>query len=916
MAHSNLGGGLAPPPRPRPRPPPPPPPALSLARVNRLLRPLRSALGSLSTGLAHQHALDHAQHRPAPSTRPRPRLVDPDWASSPVKPQSRRRSSIAIGPQHHIAAAHHPTPDSSPFKLAARRRPPRPATTYGSRRAHPPPPLPVAPRSAPPPPVDQPSPRRDVRLTQADLRARLAHSDAALPTLDLQQRAATALRAYAAVLEAVSTPCVASQGPREPPSLAEVAARTLGSGIEDDLRALGAGVCADANEDGEAASVGMDRSASAHEIELAASTAQDEWYESSSPHAVRWMLGDHATSIVIDALEAADAPLALWECCFDLCLTHDAHPEASRFHAPVLAALLSAPRSPPPPSVLPLLRRTPSPSAFLHSALVPVLLASSFSQRLFYHPSLSLPSTSTSSPRRDAPLFAALLVAHGNVASAMLRSIRDLTASAPGATDVDPVDPDSARNMQDEVRRRVAAQARVAIGCALRACARPRAVGAAVDDGAEALEDVRDALADVLRASSDADAGDDVSLERDELAAALDRDGELRSATDDLRALDAVCALALSLRNPAAAGAPLSLSSALASLDDGLVTVDALDDALRRFLPLLLGVVGPLSHQAVDERLLDHVDASTPGGEALLRTLSTCSAASAAARAEAEVRLASVSGRETEDELVHESEPDELDDVGSGGEGEGEDDAEPTDYDEPVVMVSPVRSRAQQVRRRRQIVQSPEPDDDDDDALLGHQPATGRRIKTSSRLVAAGSSRGRSRSAAVEPSVRRGPGVPRPAAMPMLAFSDESNASSAEDDDVDEAREPDVLVLSPSPSTTPPPSAPRRALAHARPSTKASSHPFTSTLMVDRPTVAPTSEADDLDLLQSVKRRRHAVKVREPERATSGSASVVHDVVERRPHPKKQRRLVERGRQRRWTGGREEDEESEDELAM
>lgn len=352
MAHPPLGGG--------PALPPPPAPPLSLARVHRLLRPLRSALASLSTEIAYQHALDHAQPRPAPlPPRTRPRTVDPDWDSPPAKRQPRRRSSIAIGPQHHARhlslAAALPTSDSSPFKLAARRRPPRPATTYGTSRRAPPPPPPTATPAPPPAPLDQPSPRRDVRLTPADLRARLAAPDAGLTNLALQQRAAAALRAYGTVLEAVSSPCAARDEARGPPSLAEVAARTLGWGIEDDLRAFGAhllGAAASDDSDGEdGASVAMDRSASAQDVDLVAATAQDEWYESSTPHAVRcvplplalrrpdgtqlslvrplcsWMLGDHATAIVVNALDRADAPPVLWECCFDLCLAHAAHAE-------------------------------------------------------------------------------------------------------------------------------------------------------------------------------------------------------------------------------------------------------------------------------------------------------------------------------------------------------------------------------------------------------------------------------------------------------------------------------------------------------------------------------------------------------------------------------------------------------------
>lgn len=940
-------------------PAPPPPPVLSLARVSRLLRPLRTAFASFSTALDHSRVVNAntaAQERARKrQPRPRPRLDDPDW-SSPASVR-RRSSSLAQAHSKHasLLGAHGAnTPDSSPFKQAVRRRQGRAHTTYGSRRAAASSST-AASRSAEPP--QQLQPRLDPRHTAAELAARLATPQAGLAAPVLQQRALAALRAYANVLEAVSA--LASGGGA--PTLAEVAARTLGWGIEDDLRALAVAASghssgSDAEEEGQGAGgVAMDRSASAQELELVAATAQDEWYEGCPPQAVQCAFPSSRLSLFsvltrppheagcseitrlpllstrsrrptcplrcgsaasTSALHTARMPRCVFLPSQYLQLrahVRTSSAQASRFHTPLLASLLSLPRSPPPPTLLPILRRAPSPSAILHSTLVPLLLSSTFAQRLFFHVSLSLftpSSTSTSSSAsRDAPLAAALLIAQCTVACAMLRSIACLTATAVDdpSSGINPVDPDSARAMQDEVRRRVAMQARGALGCALRAGR----------EGGESVRDVRDALHAVLRASAEEDGPAlDAHGEHDELAEGSD--GVECGAQDELRALEVVCGLACGLRGEDGDGeGPIGAVFADESGEPD-VDADALEDALRRFLPLLLR--GPSSSsssdQAVEQRLLDCAGpASSASCRALLRAMSECSAVSQAARAEAGRRLL---GEEGDSSADVDTRPEALREADASQGDE-------TDYDEPVFVARPPGSSRSR-RRRPRVVDSP----DEDPATLARaglstssssSPTTAPfRAASSTRSASASTLRARTRSATLKPPPQRARPVYRAAPPLSAAPSTDSDTqldapqSDDEDYDVDSAAdgvsepEPEVLVLSPSPSATPPPSRAPPAAQQAK--------AIALVMDLSGPGTAPRSEADDLDLLHSVKRRR---REHEQQRGKSRSSSSEADdgrggravIAQMR-----KRRRVGRG----WHGGRGGREtgkdDSEDELAM
>ncbi|BGP38268.1 hypothetical protein JCM10450v2_002210 [Rhodotorula kratochvilovae] len=699
-----------------------PAPALPLSRVHRLLRPLRAALAHFE----HDLALDRARQSTTTSSTATGRraLPDPDWDSPASSSSNKRRRSSSSRAQQQpakraallsgadTAAA---TPDSSPFKHAWRRRPGRAATTYGSRRggsggassagtrAH---------SGSAEPEREQQEHQRptQARLTSADLAARLAAPSARLSP-PIQQRALAALRAYGNVLEVVS-----GTSARGVPSLAEIAARTLGWGIEDDVRACLAaagdsGSGSGTDEEGGAGGAEMDRSASMQELQLEAAQAQDEWYDACPPYAVRWLLAEHATAILVDALDAADAPFAVWECAFDLCLAHGAHAEATRLHSPLLSALLSLPRTPPPPSLLPLLSRAPSPHALLHSALLPTLLRSSFAQRWFFHPALSLSTPVRGVTPRDAALAAGLLRVMADVARAMIRAIR--AACAEGGEDV-VVDLHSARALAAEVRRRVLSLARAALGGAL---------AAEGEDGEEALNEARGAVDRVLAAGEKPEAEDHDELDDDD-----------DDSVADLRALSAVCDIALALRCPAGV-APLGAVRD----DEEEANSEALDAALARFLPALL-----TSSCNAGERMLDlALDAGAALGETLLSALEGCSAAPVRLREEARARSEMLQAVTSE-----------------GEHAEASEDGAETDYDEPIVVRAPPKRP-----RRREVVHSPAPPAEEASVFdlvgRGTLPSCARTIRAASSTSASSASfhsaRSRSRSVTADapPSSRR-----------------------------------------------------------------------------------------------------------------------------------------------------------------
>ncbi|GAA5866202.1 hypothetical protein JCM1840_005111 [Sporobolomyces johnsonii] len=293
-------------------------------------------------------------------------------------------------------------------------------------------------------------------------------------------RALHLLRAFENVLEAVYAGR-RSRG-RAVPSLMETCARGIGAEIEENARLwLGGGEREDGPDElrmeddrdwaqdpiSQAVGGGEDPDSSMSSDEASAmveptpertrdeqdqerTKVQDEWYEACPPYCARWILAEHATSIVLEGLEAAEVPYGLVECAFDVCLTWGAASEAARFHPLLLSLALYSPPSAS-ASLIPLLRRTPSPLSLLGS-LHATLLTSSFADRLFFHPSLTLSSSFTAhhDPERRIGLVETLL----EVAALMVRSIvSSLEDEHEGERDVE-----GARKLVNEVLDRVLRQ--------------------------------------------------------------------------------------------------------------------------------------------------------------------------------------------------------------------------------------------------------------------------------------------------------------------------------------------------------------------------------------------------------------------------------------------------------------------------
>ncbi|GAA5989063.1 hypothetical protein JCM10908_006289 [Rhodotorula pacifica] len=322
----------------------------------------------------------------------------------------------------------------------------------------------------------------------------------------LAQRAERLLRAYANILEAVysgdtstrpsSMTTMKGKAREHVPSLVELAARQIGATVEENVRTCldldgsGSGESSDGSDGEEMvpSSQGMERSASAQEAQLEASKVQDEWYEACPPSVWRWILAEHATAIVADAC-GVRVPFPLIEACYHLCLMYRAEQEASRFYRPLLeSALYSSPPSG--THVLSLLRTSPSPKHLIDTALLPTLLNSAFSDRLFYHPFLSLGSLPAGMRLRseeDAGTTVTLLVGLMDVARQMLVAI---SASASLSVDED-MEANGMDRMVNEVCARLVGQLRAVMPLWMSS---PQA--------ASKLESVQVAMDDVLEASN------------------------------------------------------------------------------------------------------------------------------------------------------------------------------------------------------------------------------------------------------------------------------------------------------------------------------------------------------------------------------------------------------------------------------
>ncbi|GAA5998634.1 uncharacterized protein JCM10292_007118 [Rhodotorula paludigena] len=752
------------------------PPPLPLSRVHRLLRPLRASLAHFTAHLDAERTRTSTappSHKPS-NARRTSRTADDDreWsASSSTTHNKRRRSSTTLAGGAQPASkrlAGGSAPDSSPFKQAWRRRPGRAGTTYGSRRgggsgwvAGPEGEAAAGPSRLRESAAAPSSPAAAPRWSTADLLRRL---ESASLSPEAMQRALHVLRAYGNVLEAVYSAMNAAHGEqRRVPSLAECAAREVGRAIEDNVRAcLAEGYSlsddeANCGEEGlgddsvEAESetsflnsVEMERSASAQELDLEGAKLQDEWYESCPAYASRWILAEHATSVVTTALGASDAPFGLIECCFDLCRVNRAESEGARFHDLLVFGALSTPSSArssarstaSAPHLLPLLRHTPLPSSLLTTSLLPALLASSFSDRLFFHSSLSLaalPRGTALRPAQDPPLAVGLIQVLSDVASRMIRAIAASVApsrihDAMSDDDEETVDPSSAQRLIDEVLARISTQTRAALPLLLRpdTC------------DLKLLDELSEALELVWREAGRTGLYGCEGAEDDE-------------ALDELRAVALVVELSLIAKDSAVLSEPkhgrlvalasllpvpprrssfcLNREAASSSSESDSASASALHAALTRFL--LPSLAQPSSLLPLCDALLSSPTPSTSNElESLARALLAAyldvptSAANVQAREEARARLESLERTRRMSGRARQRRPGRVEEAGreQSEEADVEEDIE-TDYDEPV---EPASGRRSTKRRRVALERSPvvesasdpsaETDDEDDAA--------------------------------------------------------------------------------------------------------------------------------------------------------------------------------------------------------
>ncbi|KAL8284046.1 hypothetical protein RQP46_005159 [Phenoliferia psychrophenolica] len=391
------------------------PPPLALPRIHRLLRPLRSSLGSLLTSLAL------AEARLLPSRDPtnkgkgkaRPRELDLDYGS---------RKSL---------------PSSSPFQSTQQRRAKRHKTnaTYGSKRV-----VPLA------------SKVQSAETRTATRREELAPVELRKCGLDEEAVAKVGhlVKAFRNVLEcAYGVDRRASGGEDvvkrdKVPTLVELMARRVGSDVEE---AVGG--------DPE----GSETEMSTFEEEEDVTRLVEEWYEAVPPYARGWMLGHHATAIVLRGLEDVSAPILL--SLLEVCTSVNAIHEAALFYYPLLSLSITSPPFLPPQAshILPLSLLSHRPYTTFFSSLSHTLLESTFADRLFYADFLDLSRTPLFI--EDGPLVAQLLTIVIEVGVEMITAIE-------AAAEADEDDEDGGETLVAEVVRRLEGQVRRALPVLLR----------------------------------------------------------------------------------------------------------------------------------------------------------------------------------------------------------------------------------------------------------------------------------------------------------------------------------------------------------------------------------------------------------------------------------------------------------------
>ncbi|BGP30423.1 hypothetical protein JCM10296v2_002177 [Rhodotorula toruloides] len=291
-------------------------------------------------------------------------------------------------------------------------------------------------------------------------------------------RTTAALRAYTNILDSTVDSSSPSHAFRLSP-LAESSAREVGWAIEENVRGwlVENGMVSpepsfdSASEDGSSrsedsddesagpTSVGMDRTegVSAQDAEMQASRLVDEWYEACPTYTWRWILAEHATSILVTELQDAEAPYGIWETVLGVCVERGAYSEAARLHRPLVQSAFALPPATATSTVniLDVLRLTPTSRALLHSALLPTLLSSAFGDRFFFHSFLTLSPSKLGTASEVAIEVLSVL---GDVAMKMVSTLQELRDD-----EKDVEEDEGLVEMVDEVLARMVKQVKAAL---------------------------------------------------------------------------------------------------------------------------------------------------------------------------------------------------------------------------------------------------------------------------------------------------------------------------------------------------------------------------------------------------------------------------------------------------------------------
>ncbi|KAK4702563.1 hypothetical protein P7C70_g3657, partial [Phenoliferia sp. Uapishka_3] len=405
------------------------PPPLPLPRIQRLLRPLRTTLAALLPLLS------------SPASNPTSRLSTiPPRRDSTWKGKSRATDTDYRNNQG-VARLRRPPPpqSSSPFQVGRRRH--RTKKKYGAAK------IGATAKTSANGNGREPTPPRAKRkdCPPLDLVASGFDSETIVKIGHL-------VKAYRNVLE-----CCYSPRSRRTSGEGEGGERSAGSGVvslvESSARRVGwelevaVKFLEEEEDEAHLESRGYKMDEQSETMRLV-----EEWYEAVPPYARSWMLGHHATSIIIEGLDNVGSftvLLALLEVCRSFSA---ATYEASLFASSLISLSLSPPFSQPPPSI-PLLSLStlfPLRTAFF-SSLSTTLLSSTFSDRLFYSDYLDL--TRTSLFREDGERIARLLEVLCGVGGEMVEGILALGDEEGEGDDEEGID-----EMVEEVVYRLAAQ--------------------------------------------------------------------------------------------------------------------------------------------------------------------------------------------------------------------------------------------------------------------------------------------------------------------------------------------------------------------------------------------------------------------------------------------------------------------------